>query len=120
MTVIFVREDSFIERFDRGCYCWKFKYACGEKGDVAKHIPVMKVIPATFTKAGLLVTQCSVCKKVIKTENFPTIKIVELSRSIYVYDGKVKNPALTVNDSTGKCIVSKYYKGKKASGRKNV
>ena len=94
--------------------------SCGEKIDVVKHTPVTSVTPATFTQEGTIETKCSVCGRVTKKELIPSIKTVKLSQTVYVYDGKTKTPRLTVKDSKGKTIASRYYTVKKATGRKNV
>lgn len=43
-----------------------------------------------------------------------------LTQTSYIYDGKVKNPAVKVYDSNAKLVSSKYYTVSKSSGRKNV
>lgn len=43
-----------------------------------------------------------------------------LSSTSYTYDGKVKKPSVTVKDSNGKKIPSKYYTVTYQGGRKNV
>lgn len=43
-----------------------------------------------------------------------------LSKTAYTYDGKVKKPSVTVKDSNGKTISSKYYTVTYQGGRKNV
>lgn len=43
-----------------------------------------------------------------------------LTQTSYIYDGKVKNPAVKVFDSKGKQLSSNDYTVSKSSGRKNV
>ena len=50
----------------------------------------------------------------------PTVQKVVLTQTSYIYDGKVKNPAVKIFDSNGKQLSSKDYTISKASGRKNV
>ncbi|MCQ2455518.1 MAG: fibronectin type III domain-containing protein [Clostridia bacterium] len=52
--------------------------------------------------------------------NFYKPKTLSLSKTSYVYDGKVKKPTVTVKDSNGKKISSSYYNVKYSSGRKSV
>jgi len=76
--------------------------------------------PATLTKDGSKNGICTVCGE---EETLGIIRhpaSMTLSRTSYVYDGKVKSPALTVKDSKGKTISSKYYSVGKSIGRKNV
>lgn len=58
----------------------------------------------------------SVKPTIVKT----SIKKIKLSKTSYVYDGKVKKPSVTVYDSNGKKIDAKYYTVSYAKGRKNV
>lgn len=50
----------------------------------------------------------------------PTVQKVVLTQTSYIYDGKVKNPAVKIFDSNGKQLSSKDYTISKAAGRKNV
>ncbi len=50
----------------------------------------------------------------------PSVQKVVLTQTSYIYDGKVKNPAVKIFDSNGKQLSSKDYTISKASGRKNV
>lgn len=50
-----------------------------------------------------------------------TVKTVKLSKTVYIYDGKVKKPGVTVKNSLGKTLKKGTdYTVKYASGRKNV
>ncbi len=68
--------------------------------------------------------KCSVCGAT-KTLYYPK---VTLSKTQYTYSGKAKKPTVTVKDSNGSKVASKYYKvtyvsydtGKKVSSMKNV
>ena len=99
---------------------WHECSRCQDKKDEAAHTLETYVTPATMTKAGKAVTKCTICEKVTNTKTIAAIKTVKLSKTTYVYDGKTKTPGLTVKDSAGKTVSSKYYKVEKSSGRKNV
>jgi len=63
---------------------------------------------ATTSKNGTITNTCTSCKKVTKTTIYAA-KAVKLSKTSYTYDGKAKKPTVTVKDSKGKKISSKYY-----------
>ncbi len=75
---------------------------------------------ATLTKNGKIVKKCSVCGKVASTTTIKYAKTVKLSATSYTYTGSVKKPTVTVKDSAGKTISSKYYTVTYGAGRKNV
>jgi len=75
---------------------------------------------ATTSKNGYVLTECSVCGKDKSKTTIYAAKTVKLSTSTYTYNGKTKKPTVTVKDSKGKTISSKYYTVTYASGRKNV
>ena len=76
---------------------------------------------ATTSKAGTLITkQCSECGDVASTKTIAKIKSVTLSATSFAYNGKVQKPTVTVKDSNGKTISSKYYTVKYSSGCKKV
>ena len=50
----------------------------------------------------------------------PSVQKVVLTQTSYIYDGKVKNPAVKIFDSNGKQLSFKDYTISKSSGRKNV
>lgn len=54
------------------------------------------------------------------TKTNPSVQKAILTQTSYIYDGKVKNPAVKVFDSNGKQLSSKDYTVSKAAGRKNV
>ncbi len=53
-------------------------------------------------------------------ETAAPIKTVKLKTTKYVYNGKVRTPAVIVKDANGKTVSSKYYTVKYAKGRKKV
>ena len=75
---------------------------------------------ATLKKNGKIVEKCSVCGSVYKKTTVYYPKTIKLSTTSYTYNGKAKKPGVTIKDSKGKTISSKYYKVTYASGRKNV
>ncbi|MGN0523939.1 MAG: CUB domain-containing protein, partial [Eubacterium sp.] len=60
---------------------------------------------ATASKDGKIVKTCTVCGKTVSTTVIPRVSSVKLSTTSYVYNGKVKAPAVTVRDRTGKTLV---------------
>ena len=87
--------------------------------DRAHSYVIVSVTQATLTKNGKIYKKCAYCgKKISKTIYYP--KTIKLSRTKYVYDGKVKKPTVTVKNSNGKKIAAKHYKVTYSKGRKNV
>jgi len=77
-------------------------------------------VKATLTKNGKTEKKCSVCGYVASSSTIKKIDTVKLSYSSYTYNGNVRKPSVTVTDSAGKTVSSKYYTVDYASGRKNV
>ena len=67
------------------------------------------VIKATPTKDGKIVPTCSVCGATKAATKIAKASKISISKTKFVYNGKVQKPALTVKDSAGKVIASKYY-----------
>ena len=87
----------------------------------ASHYNIKSTTKATATANGKIVTKCSVCGKVKSSTTIKKVSKIKLSPTKYAYDGKVKNPKLTVKDSAGKALVKgTSYKVSTPSGRKNV
>ena len=61
---------------------------------------------ATFAAEGEKDTYCERCNIRLSTEKFGYVKTIKLSTTSYIYDGKVKKPAVTVLDSNGKALVN--------------
>ena len=80
---------------------------------------------ATASKDGKFVAACQNCPAT-KTTAIPKVSGISLSNTSYVYDGKVKTPAVTVKDRGGNTVASKYYtvtrsnKSSKAIGKYTV
>lgn len=92
---------------------------------LAAHKYQTSVTKATLSKNGSAVTKCSVCNSVKSETTIYSIKTVSLSSSSYTYNGKAQKPSVTVKDSKGKTVSSKYYsvvydKGNKSVGKYNV
>ena len=86
-----------------------------------KHTYVTKYTKATLTANGKQYKACSICGQVASgAVSIKKIASVKLSSSAYTYNGKVKTPTVTVKDSAGKTVSSKYYTVKYAAGRKTV
>ena len=95
---------------------------CGAKRKVAAHNYKLTVAKkATATKNGYSIKTCTECGKT-EGDKVTIYKIghVKLSTTTYTYTGSTKKPAVTVKNSMGKTISSKYYTVTYASGRKNV
>jgi len=77
---------------------------------------------ATTTANGSNVKKCKYCDAVKEGSKvtISRIKNVKLSKTSYVYDGKVKKPEVSVYDAKGKEIDSKNYTVTYPSGCKNA
>ena len=95
---------------------------CGEKktSAIAKiaHSYKTTTTKATASKNGKIVKKCA-CGKVASTTTIYKIKSVKLSKTTYTYSGSAKKPKVTVKDSKGKTVSSKYYTVK-YSKNKNI
>ena len=79
------------------------------------------ITKATLTKDGKIRNKCTACGYVAsKVTAIKRVKTVKLSATSYTYNGKAKKPTVSVKDSTGKTVSSKYYTVTYAKGRKNV
>ena len=104
-----------------GIVCAKCDYVYLAQKEIPKvpHQYETFASPATFTKDGNILTQCQ-CGEIKDDETISHIETVSLLKSTFVYNGKAKNPTVSVKDSTGEIIPSEYYTVKKSLGRKNV
>ena len=102
------------------CHCKRCgKYFIDAEGqDEIDGIPVIKakghdykdtVTKATPTKDGKIVPTCSVCGATKTATKIAKVSKISISKTKYVYNGKVQKPTLTVKDSAGKAISSSYY-----------
>ncbi len=83
-----------------------------------------KTVKATTSKNGSIKQKCSKCGTT-KTTILHKINSVKCNTAKYTYNGYAKKPSVTVKDSKGNTISSKYYtvsyaKGRKAVGRYKV
>ena len=80
------------------------------------------ITKATLTKNGKIVNKCTVCDYVAsKTTTVYAAKTIKLSTTKYTYNGKVKEPSVTVKDSAGNTLKKDTdYTVTYAIGRKNV
>ena len=67
-----------------------------------------KITKATFNKDGLITYKCAICSKT-KTQTIPAIKTVKLKSNSFVYNGKVKKPAVSVLNSKASQISASNY-----------
>lgn len=74
------------------------------------HVPIEKIIPATFTTDGKITTFCKICNKEIKKAVIIS-KPAEpsLSNDVFAYTGKQIKPAINIVDANGMAIPQKYY-----------
>ena len=105
----------------------KYSNACDTACNVCKakrtitHKYKTTTTKATLKKNGSVVKKCTVCDKVASKTTVRYVKTVKLSDTSYTYNGKVKNPAVTVKDSAGKTLKKGTdYTVKYSSGCKNV
>ncbi|MBR2511434.1 MAG: hypothetical protein IKE49_00045 [Firmicutes bacterium] len=75
---------------------------------------------ATLSKNGTIVTRCTVCGDIVSAKEIPHPGTIKLSAAAYVWNGKVKKPAVTVKDAEGRDIDEENYSINYAKGRKNV
>jgi len=99
--------------------CDKSCNVCGATRSI-RHSYAKSITKATLTKNGQIEEKCGVCGVRSSYTTIRRISSVKLSYTSYTYNGKIKQPSVTVKDSAGKTISSKYYTVKYASGRKNV
>ena len=95
---------------------YKQKSGCEVSGHSYKTI---KTVKATTSKDGYIRYKCSKCKG-FKDTTIHKIGSVKLNTTKYTYNGYAKKPSVTVKDSKGNTISSKYYTVSYAKGRKTV
>lgn len=80
------------------------------------------ITKATLSQDGSIVTKCYLCGHTINSQTIYHPRTIELSKTSYTYDGKVKNPSVTVIDSNflGNKIPSSNYTVIYPSGRIDV
>jgi len=93
---------------------------CGKTRSITHKYTKVTTKAATTSKNGYVLTECSVCGKDKSKTTIYSAKTVKLSYNKTTYNGKTKKPTVTVKDSKGKTISSKYYTVSVPSGRKSV
>lgn len=81
---------------------------------------ITDVTKATLTSNGKIVTKCKNCGQVSDTKIIYYPKTIQLSATTYTYDGKAKQPSVSVVGADGKTISSANYTVTYPSDRKNV
>ncbi|SFB16361.1 Cysteine protease, C1A family [Acetitomaculum ruminis DSM 5522] len=97
-----IKEDGFES------YSFRIK-AYTKKAVEEEHDYVTKITKATVSKDGLIEEVCSLCGDVKSSTKINKISKINLSKSSYICTGKAIKPQVTVKDSAGKTINSKYY-----------
>ena len=79
------------------------------------------VTKATPAKDGIITKTCTICKQTVSKTTIAKVSNIKVNTASYVYNGKVKTPAVTVKDSKGKTLRKNTdYTVTYAKGRKNV
>lgn len=91
------------------------------KMTVCKHATKVNTVTtkATMSKAGVITTTCKSCGKKLSTSKISKVSTIKLNAASYVYNGKVRTPAVTVKDAAGNILTkNKDYKVTYSAGRK--
>lgn len=78
------------------------------------------VKPATTSANGKIESKCIACGKVKSTTTIAYAKSLSLSKTKLTYNAKVQHPSVTIKDSNGDIISSKYYDVVYSKGCKSV
>ena len=84
------------------------------------HLYKTTTTKATTKKNGSVVKKCTVCGDVASSKTIYYPKTITLSKTSFVYSGKVQRPTVSVKGSNGKTITSSNYTVTYSSGCKNV
>lgn len=125
--IVCYKKPTCVQKGEGGRYCLR----CYAKTDIiyynkTAHTPVYITDQATLKRNGEVRKECSVCKKLYSKKPIAKIAAVVLEKKIYVYDSKVKTPAVIVKDSNGKKLTKNedyflsYQKGRKKTGSYSV
>lgn len=94
---------------------------CGATRRITHNFTKKIIEKATTSKNGYILVQCAVCGQQKSKTIIYYPKTINLSAKTFSYNGKIKTPAVTVRDSTGKTLKKNTdYTISYASGRKNV
>ena len=75
----------------------------------AAHKGVDKIVPATFTEDGSVITTCSACKKTIRDESIPHITEVRQTATAFTYTGSAITSLIRVTDAKGGIVSPEHY-----------
>ena len=109
------------------CTSYAIKYA--KKNGISynpKHKWISEITAkATTTKNGKITRKCSLCGEISSTKVIHYPKTITLSKTVFIYNGKVQKPKVTVKGSDGKIIDASNYtlqfsNGCKAAGSYSV
>lgn len=73
------------------------------------HEYTQSVTPSTMMAAGSVVESCTVCGDIKSSTPIAQIAAVKLSKTSFVYNGKVNYPKVSVTDTNGNVISPSYY-----------
>ncbi len=94
---------------DKYCMDCKKTIETGKALEKTAHNYATITAKATLSKAGSITKKCSVCGETAASTAIGRIQSVKLGKVKYVYNKKAQKPAVTIKDSKGKQIASKYY-----------
>ena len=124
-VVLFDLDNVESQRFEFVCESHSFDEECDAICNIcnatrkASHSYKTITTKATTSNDGSIVEKCTVCGMVASTTTIKYAKSCKLSINQYIYDGKAKNPTVTVYDSDGKVISPLNY-GVAYTNNKNV
>lgn len=89
--------------------CQGCKHSYTEDIPLKEHSYAETIKKAGISKNGSITVKCKNCNAVKSTKKIYSPKKVKLSDSSYTYNGKARKPAVTITDTKGNKISSKYY-----------
>lgn len=116
ISYIFSNNDIVYAAIDDSSYINSFENVPSEE-DNCIHYYEESVLPASVTKDGSIVRTCSKCGDIEETV-INRITRIELSETLYEYDGLRKKPTVVIYDSEDNTVSSSYYKLSYQKGRK--
>lgn len=84
------------------------------------HSKITTITKATTKNNGAVTTKCSGCGEVFSQEVIYYPKTINLSTISYTYNGKVRKPIVSIEDSNGHMISNENYTVSYSSGCKNA
>ncbi len=110
------KQSGWTSKADTAAYSYAVRYKLNHTHTYTEWKVSQK---ATFTKDGSQYRLCTGCKDK-QTAKISKLSSVKLSKTAYSYNGKTKKPTVTVKNSNGSKIDSKYYTVKYSTGRKDI